>query len=182
MSIEGDKYSYSAVLYHFEKASKETTEFIRNVGTEKFYAFPNDVKENFYNLHLSVINECYGGNFNPYIFFKGQDGKLNIENTRYHDTDKGEPLNPFSNQGKAAIIQALEKGIKYDAPSCIIKNTMIETISKTFPDLKDSILQAIENAETQKKQAKLEEELLKQAAVKLNADKAHLKSHVHVVR
>jgi predicted RNA methylase len=182
LSVEGDKYSYSAVLRHYEKTSKETREIIRNAGTEKFYALPNEVKENFYNLHLIVINERYGGNFNPYIFFKDQDGKLNIENARYHDTDKGKPLNPFSNEGKAAIIQALEKGVKYDAPSSIIKNTMIETISKTFPDLKDLIGQAIEKVETKEKQAKLEEELIKQAAIKMNADKAHLKNHIHVVR
>jgi hypothetical protein len=82
LSVNGDRYSYNAVLHHFEKTSKETREIIRSAGTEKFYTFPEDAKENFYNMHLTVVNEHYKS-CNPDIFSIDKYGKLEVERAKY---------------------------------------------------------------------------------------------------
>ena len=178
LSVNGDKYSYSAVLFHFEKTSKETREIIRSAGTEKFYTFPEGAKENFYNMHLTVVNEHYKS-CNPVIFSIDKDGKLEVEKAKYRSRNEYEPLNPFSQEGKTTILHALEKGIEYKGWD---KEDMLKTLSVTIPELTNFVEQAIEKVETKEKQAALEKELLKQAAIKMNANKAHLKNHVHVVR
>jgi hypothetical protein len=177
LSTEGDSYSYNAILHHFEKTSKENGEIIRTAGSEKFYALPEDVKENFYNIHLTAIKE-HRHACNPVIFSIDTDGKLEVERKSYRSSSQGEPLNPFSQEGRTTILHALEKGIEY---SPYDKDDMLKTLSDTIPEMTNFVEQAIEKVETKEKQAKLEEELLKQAAIKMNADKAHLKNHVQVV-
>ena len=174
--LSGEKgYLYNAVLHHLEKASKETREIIRAAGTEKFYSFPEDVKEKFYNIHLTVGKKrC-----DPVIFSLDKDGRLEVERAGCRSGCMGEPLNPFSQEGRAAVLHALEKGIEYNTYN---KDYLLNALSKTIPELGIFVEQAIEKVENKEKQAKLEKELLKQAAAKTNADAAHLKSHVHVLR
>jgi DNA helicase HerA-like ATPase len=100
---------------------------------------------------------------------------LKERNTRSHG--EHEPLNPFSQEGRTTIIHALEKGIKYNAD---YKDYTLKTLSETIPELAKFVEQAIEKVETKEKQAALEKELVEQAAIKMNADKAHLKNHVHM--
>ena len=171
-------YSYNAILHHLEKTSEETREIARTAGSEKFYALSEDVKESFYDIHLTAINKHHHV-CNPVIFSIDSDGKLEVERNSYRSGCKGEPVNPFSQEGRTAILHAFEKGIKYNSD---YKEYMLKALSKTIPELTNFVEQAIEKAETKEKQAALEKELLKQASIKTNADKAHLKSHVHVVR
>jgi predicted RNA methylase len=178
LSVEGNKHSYSAVLHHFEKASKETREIIRTAGSEKFYALPEDIKEKFYDAHLTVLDE-HRHTCSPVIFLTDKNGRLNIKRAEYFSKNEGKPINPFSQEGRASILHALEKGIEYKTWD---KEDTLKTLSKTIPELAKYVEQAIEKVETKEKQAKLEEELIKQASIKLNADKAHLKNRVHVVR
>jgi cyclopropane fatty-acyl-phospholipid synthase-like methyltransferase len=175
-------YSHNEVLYHLEKTSKDLQEMIKDIGNEKFYKFPEGEKEKYYDMHTAVIRESYGNNFNPVVFSVDDKGRLEINRMRYCSCSDN-ILNPFSSEGKTSILNALEKGIKYSDYGV---PDMLETLGKTIPELKDVISQAVENSEKQKQadkqDAALKKELLKQAAVKTNADTNHLKNHVHVVR
>jgi N12 class adenine-specific DNA methylase len=180
----GRKYSYNEALYHLEKTSKDEQEIIKNIGNEKFYKLPDDKKEKYYDMHLAIIKESYSDNFNPVIFSIAKNGCLEIDSGLYnskHDIK----LNPFSAEGKMSILKALEKGINYPdyGPARI---TMLDTLGKTIPELKDCITQAVDKSEQQKQVQKQEDSLkdatLAQAAEKLNADKNHLKSRIHVTR
>jgi hypothetical protein len=179
----GRRYSYNEALYHLEKTSEDEQEMIKNIGNEKFYKLPEDKKEKYYDMHLAIIKESYSDNFNPVIFSIAQDGRLETDGGRYNSKDA--KLNPFSAGGRMSILKALEKGINYPdyGPA---RDTMLETLGKTIPELKDCITQAIDKAE-QQKQAKKQENALKeatltQAAIKTGADKKHLEKHVHVVK
>jgi hypothetical protein len=167
-------YSYNAILYHLEKTSEETREIARTAGTEKFYTLPEDVKENFYHMHLTAVKE-HRHTCNPIIFSVNPDGKLEVERFKYRPNCQGDPLNPFSQEGRTTILHALEKGIIYNAD---YKEHTLKTLSKTIPELKKFVEQAIEKVETKEKELALEEELLKQTEIKT---KAHLKNHVQVV-
>jgi hypothetical protein len=177
----GRGYSYNEVLYHLENTSKDEQKLIKNLGNEKFYKFPEDKKEKYYEMHLTKIKENYSNNFQPVIFHVSEDGCLDI-NGRGHDHKNN--LNPFSAEGKASIHKALENGIKYPDYDRA-RDTMLETLGKTIPELKDCISQAIDKAE-QQKQAKDREEALKKETIKqfakTSAEKKHLEDHVSVVR
>jgi predicted RNA methylase len=175
-------YSHNEVLYHLEKTSKDLQEMIKDFGNEKFYKFPQSEKEKYYDMHTAVIRESYGDKFNPVVFSVTKDGLLEIKMGRY--CSKYEKLlNPFSSEGKAEFLKAYEKGIKN---LDYARTGTLETLEKTIPELKDFIAQAVDKAKEQQKakkqEAALKTELIKQVAVKTNADTNHLKSHVHVVR
>ena len=59
---------------------------------------------------------------------------------------------------------------------------MIETVARTIPELKEPVTAAVENARKQKERQTIEEALIEQTAIKMNAEKPQLKSRVHVVR
>jgi hypothetical protein len=177
LSSEGDRYSYNAILQHLEKTSEETREIARIAGTEKFYTLPEDIKESFYSIHLTAVNE-HRHVCNPVVFSVNTYGKLDVEKNSSRSSSKGDPLNPFSQEGRTTILHALEKGIEY---STYDKDYLLKALSSTIPELSKFVEQAIEKVEAKEKQKKLEKELLKQAKIKTNADTAHLKNHVRVV-
>jgi len=177
----GRSYSYNEILCHLEKTSKEEQEMIKDFGNEKFYALPEGEKGKYYYMHLTVIEKNYSRKINPVIFSIAEGGCLEINGAN----DEEKIINPFSAEGRASILKALDKGVKYSdyGPA---KDSMLDTLGKTIPELNGSVAQAIEKAE-QQKQAKerenaLKKELIKQAAIKTGADESHLEEHVSVVR
>jgi hypothetical protein len=187
LSGNGKRYSYNEALYHLEKTSVKEQEMIKDLDGKKFYSFPEDKKEKYYDMHLSIIRESHSGNFNPVIFSISQDGFLEISEGR-NSSRRDKAINPFSPEGKASIHKAIEKGV-YCGDYFKVSDAMLKTIGGTLPEFKDGITQAVEKAEREKeamelakKQAKvLEKELLKQAAA-AGMDANHLKNHVHFVR
>jgi len=193
-------YSYDKLLYHFEKTSKEEQEMIKNIDNENFYKLTEDKKINYYDMHLALVNAHYKSEFNPIVFYLSEDGKLKLNENRYTScSDK--KINPFSPEGRTSILKALEKGIVYNE-SASEKKTLLDTLRKTIPDMKDCISQAFDKAEQQKQAKKQEKsEMLKKLNdindeldnrdlrsgikkgtinqfAKTDAEKKHLESHV----
>ena len=176
----GKKHSsYYSVLYHIEKASKETAEIARIAGSKNFYSLSEDNKEKYYYLHISEAIEHSNTSYNPVVFSIDNDGILKVGRGHYRSRNDSELLNPFSTEGRTSILRAIEKGIKYDSYG---KDDMINTLNETIPELKTFIVNAIENVEAEKKQAALKEEFLRQVQTKMNADNNCLNSRVSVVR
>jgi superfamily II DNA/RNA helicase len=173
------KYSHYAVLHHFENAQSIDKEMFKNIGSENFYSLPCDKKEMLYDVHI----EATRGNYNKFVpvFFEiTSDGFLKVEETRHYYSHYGKKhLNPFSPEGKTAIIDALENGIELNNFN---KDDIIKTLSNTIPELKPHVLRAIEKDEIQQEQnqTKLKEELNKLAAAKTNTDTEQIKNRVHV--
>jgi predicted RNA methylase len=175
------RYSYDEVLYHLEKTSTDEQEMIKNIKDEKFYKLPEDKKEKYYDMHLTIIKKSHD-DFNPVVFSASDDGLLEIREGRYTScSDK--LINPFSAEGRNSILNALEKGVMlpyHDKAN----DTILESLGKTIPELKDCITQAVDKEE-QQKQVKEQKDVLNkevqiQAAKRLNDSIKHLNSHVHV--
>jgi hypothetical protein len=192
-------YSYNEVLYHLEKTSKEEQKLIKNLGNEKFYKFPEDKKEKYYEMHLTKIKNNYSSCFQPVVFYLSEDGCLDINGRGHNDKNI---LNPFSTEGRTSVLKALEKGVKYPDYNKA-KDAMLETLGETIPKLKDSISQAIDKTEQQKQVKKQEnnemrkklndinseiptEEEIKKETInkfaKTAAEKKHLEEHVSFCR
>jgi hypothetical protein len=176
------KYSHNEVSYHFEKTTEDRQKMMKNIASEEFYKFSGDEKEKYYDMHVAIIKERYNGKFNPVIFSIDKDGRLEIGEAKYSSRNNI-PVNPFTAEGKTLINKAVEKGVL--SPDYYkISDTVLETIGKTFPELKDNITRAVDKAESEKEAKKREEELkkelLKQAAEKTNSEPNHIKSRVHV--
>jgi hypothetical protein len=169
----GRSYSNEEVLYHFEITSTDEQEMIKNIKNDKFYKLPEDKKEKNYDMHLAIIKESRS-DYNPVVFSITKDGILEINNVSYCSRDEIK-LNPFSTEGKMSILKALEKGIKYPDYDQA-RDTMLENLGKTIPELKDCITQAIDKEE-QQKQAKIQktqskkEATIGQVAIKTGAGK-----------
>jgi len=166
-------YSRNSVRRHYQVPDEKTKEIIKAVASEDFYAFASDEKEKHYGLHLDVASGR-SRDFNPLVFCCGDEGCLKIERARYRHSDAS-PLNPFSGEGKADILKAIDKGIQYNTRD----SDLLETIEKTVPELKSPLKQAIERAEEQKA---LERALLEQAAEKTNSDVQPSESRAHAAR
>ena len=155
------RYSFNEVSYHLEKTSKDEQELIKDLGSDKFYKLSEEKKEEYYDMHLLKTKD-YGRKINPVIFSVSKDGILEINENRYSSCiDK--KINPFSTEGKAVILAALEKGFElpyYDKAN----NDILDTLGKTIPELKEPISQAIKTE--QQKKAKKQEEAIKQEASK----------------
>ena len=178
LSYENEKrYSYNSLLAHFETASAKTREIVQAAGSSDFYRLAEDEKEKHYGLHIRITSSRYSG-CNPVVFSVKQDGSLEIDRGRHSHRDANEIINPFSAQGKNAIIKAAEKGIEY---SEFDKSDILETLSGTSPDLKDVIEKAINKSEMEEQRRELEKELHKQLAAQ-GADKGHIKSRVRIAR
>jgi hypothetical protein len=173
LTSETDSYSRSSIYCHFQTADEKTKEVVKALALERFYSFGNDEKEKYYGLHLNVVSGR-SRDFDPLVFSRGDEGCLKIERAQYRDSGF-EPLNPFSREGKADILNAIDNGIQYNTGD----SDLLETIEKTVPELEAPLKQAIEKAEKQKA---LERSLLEQVAEKTSADIQQLASRVHVAR
>jgi len=169
-------YSPNGIRCHFAKADESTKQALIAAGSKDFYTLSNQEKEKYYTLHVDLISERSRGGLSPALFSVADDGSLQTSTSRYRHNDKT-LLNPFSAEGKEAILEALSRGIKYDK----YDDDLVENIGDIIPELKAPVQKAIET-EQKKEAAVLETELHKQAQVKLNADKEHLKSRVRVAR
>jgi len=153
--------SYNAVQHHFEKADASTKQMLTTIGGKDFYTLPHDEKEKHYALHINIMSNKSSG-FSPIVFsIDGDDGSLKAETARYRYNDNS-ALNPFSGEGKAAILKALEKGIQYNK----YDSEFVETVAATLPELAVPVKIAV--AKEQKREelaAKLEAERLKQKQV-----------------
>jgi hypothetical protein len=86
-------------------------------------------------------------------------------------------LNPFSTEEKAAIQNALEKGVNFYNWD---KDKILDTLAETIPELKNHVEQAINKAENE--QAVLKEQILKKIDMKTNKESSDLLNRVHVAR
>ncbi|GBU28268.1 hypothetical protein R84B8_01826 [Treponema sp. R8-4-B8] len=178
LSGNAHKYSPNEVLYHFQKTSKEEQEILKNIENEKFYKYPDNVKEKYYDIHAALIMRDYHGKFTPGFFSVLKDGVLEVKESRYFSVSDEKPLNPFSAEGKTAILAAAKKGVKlpyYD------NDDLIDTIGSTVPELKDLIVQSV-NKEKELINAKIQEEALKKELKKQQAMEKikTMESRIHV--
>ena len=175
-----NKWSSSEELYHIEKSSKETAEIARTAGSQTFYSLPEDIKEKYYGLHI-LVSSKHSNTCNPVVFHIDKNGDLNIGNLSHLRSEEGKILNPFSAEGKEAITSALEKGINFpDDHTDYNKNLILETLSKTMPQLKTQIEKVMLKNEND--QEVLKAALIEKPEKTMNSDKDHLQSHVSVVR
>jgi len=172
-----DSGYYSALRYHLEKPSKEDREVVRLSGSVEFYNLPEEVKEKNYQMHV-CINEGYGRKFHPVVFFKNSNNYLEMQSS-YCLPDDIAIINPFSNEGRKAILDGIENGIRY---SKYEKTGIVECLKATLPDFAKPVQRAIEKDEEkeQEKNAALRAALENVAQAKLCASRDHVKSHVHM--
>ena len=90
-------------------------------------------------MHLSLCETRYDAYSAP-VFTVEKDGRLGVEFSRYRSGNAGEPLNPFSAEGKSAIAAAAEKGIAIDHSE---RDDVRETVSRILPDLAKPIGRAL---------------------------------------
>jgi N12 class adenine-specific DNA methylase/predicted RNA methylase len=125
---EGERYNYNAVLSHFEKPDAALRAVIRDAAGEDFYRLPDNARANYYDLHLKICGERYGG-FRPATLSIGQSGKLAVE---HGFPANRKPLNPFSPEGKAAVDDALKKGLDESVSGW---QTALVTLQNALPDV-----------------------------------------------
>ena len=148
-------YSYNRLVRHIGKACEQTKKSVQALGSGDFYALPEGEKEKYYNTHIDIVSKS-SGRLDPVVFSVSGDGSLNLRTAKYHYPDEGGVLNPFSEEGKAAIMAAMSKGISYNDHD----DDIPETLGETIPELKAPVKKAIANAKKIQAQAKAAERMV----------------------
>jgi hypothetical protein len=186
-----NKYCYKALIRHIENATESDRDEITAAGSKDFYKFPQDVKEKWYDIHIAVM-QGYSRDFYPLAFIKNKDNSIEITKANYISSDSS-VINPFSAEGKAAILGSVNSGIEY---SQYDKDSIFDMLKSTLPEYAVPVQQAIEKAEEASRRAELKavetlkaghkpdlkEEFEIKLQTKMNADKNHIKTHVHFAR
>jgi N12 class adenine-specific DNA methylase len=125
---EGERYNHNAILAHFEKPDSALRGIVRDAAGADFYRLPDDAKASHYDLHLTICDNRYNG-FRPATLSVGESGKLAIE---HGSPANRKPLNPFSTEGKSAVLDALKNGID---ESVYGWQAALDTLRETIPDV-----------------------------------------------
>ena len=167
LSVKQDNgYSRGAALAHYQKAPKETREAVIAAGSRDFYRLPEEVKERYYGLHVTVHRERYSS-FDPVVFYRGETGALGIARAR--GSGEHDELNPFSREGREAILAGLKAEFtrnKYDTD-------ITKDLGETIPELYKPVKAAIAAREHRER-----EEILKTERLKHPVSKTA--KHIHV--
>jgi predicted RNA methylase len=170
---------FGILLHHLEKPSQADIEVVRLAGSTEFYGLPENVKEKHYQIHVD-ISRGYGRSFHPMVFFNNREGMPEVNSAEYLPSGIT-VFNPFSNEGKEAILKGIGNGINYNEYD---KTGIIERLIATIPEYAVPLQRVIEKDEEREREKKAApwEAFEKEAQEKLGIDKGHLKSHVHMVR
>jgi hypothetical protein len=118
------------IVRYLPGADEDQKKMLNVIAGEEFYQFPDEsLKADMYFTHLQASVRGY---YEPYMFCSGEDGGLAVKHLTYHREIKENIIfNPFTPEGRGAIISARDKGVDSSA----LTADDLAAVEKLFPVL-----------------------------------------------
>jgi hypothetical protein len=132
----GHEYNF----HYFPRADGMTKEKLVILDKPEFLTINDKAfKEQYYLLHTEQADSD-GGYFSLYFYTNEENGKLLIDNSKRYDRKREEipPLNPFNDEDRIVITNAVRKGIEYQKEYYREQNQ--ETLKTYFPEFYSAMI------------------------------------------